>query len=972
MTPQRASGALRLAVLLTVLGCSTGKAASLFYITTSKTPYTSSYCSGFVPTNGAGFFTPSDQKVYIFIIVTDLGTTASMQALVYQPGGQLWATIQYPSAFSYGLNCFPSESVDISKATSFGLWSIQILVNGQQIGQTQFTLSNGNPTGPKIPGTNLQIDFYNSTDPQYQLSDDEINQVLQALSQYPPSQLAYLKILQVIPSPEPYNPHAAGDANSDTAFLGVPSLQTRTDSTVDYISGIGLELEYLTWNNLTPAQLQEWNSIPAQYGQDEFDFIYSIWHTASAGLLNTLQTDTSGDLIRAAFFMAALFTDWQTDLIYLYTSPPGNTAPPQMTTARVTLTPALWAFGNYQLFLSGNTIIGYQIGSADPVYWSKSSAPPLPSMVVSHLSTLSASCTPTALAFISAFGTTAPANEACSVTTSVSGVGVTATAATTSGGNWLQASLKPATSPSVLTVSVDAAGLAPGSYDGSITLSAFGAANMTIPVALTVLDPNTQVKAAGGDAQTGAAGKALPSPLVVQVTGSGGAPLAGVPVAFAVTSGAATLSASSVPTGSDGTARVTVTLGSSPGAVTVTATVAGLPSIQFHLTAVLPPTFATAGVVNAASNQPLLAPGALATVYGANFNPPATTFTNTTGTTTSGGVPVGVQPGTSVTYTQGCNFVVPAGSDLIFAGGSYVASFGSGTNSVNVALYADSNGKPGSLLESINLVNALTPTVAVAPFSSAASPTLLAGRQYWLVVSMANPNTSTSYWWFPSKADPGLTAQSLNGGPWGVNSSNRLGFTILASPKAGGLPLPTSLGGVTVSLGGRMAPLLFVGASQANFQVPYEMPPGTSTMVVTANGVAGSPASVSVAAAAPGIFVYGNNWAVVLNQDYSLNGPSNPARAGSYVMLYGTGAGAASPAVPTGGAAPASPLSTVTNVTATVNGVPATVAFQGLAPGFVGLLQLNLQVPALPSGTYPVQIAAGGVKSNSAWIAVSP
>jgi hypothetical protein len=76
----------------------------------------------------------------------------------------------------------------------------------------------------------------------------------------------------------------------------------------------------------------------------------------------------------------------------------------------------------------------------------------------------------------------------------------------------------------VLTVSVDAAGLAPGSYDGSITLSAFGAANMTIPVALTVLDPNTQVKAAGGDAQTGAVGQALPSPLVVQVTGSDGAP----------------------------------------------------------------------------------------------------------------------------------------------------------------------------------------------------------------------------------------------------------------------------------------------------------------------------------------------------------------------------------------------------------------------------------------------------------------
>jgi uncharacterized protein (TIGR03437 family) len=827
-----------------------------------------------------------------------------------------------------------------------------------------------------IPTTNQQIDFQNSTDPQFQLSDDEINQILNDLSQYPRSQLAHLKVFKILPSPDT---GLWESATSDTALFYVPNLQTRANWTFDYysvsVSGI---LEYLVWNNLTPAQVQEWGSFEDMAfpsgNQAEFNWEYSIWTTSgAANMLYDLQTLKIWKFIRSNFFWAALFTDWQTDLIYLYARPPGVSGVGQMTTAPVTLTPTLWAFGNYQFFLSGKTVIGYQIGTADPVYWPASFVQPLPSMVIPHLWTLSASCTPTALAFTWAVGTTAPANETCAVMSSPSGVGVTATAATTSGGNWLQVSLNPATSPSSLTVSVNAAGLAPGSYNGNITLSALEATDVVIPVALTVvLGPNTQLKAAGGDAQTGAVGKALSSPLVVQVTGSGGASLAGVPVAFAVTSGAATLSASSVATASDGTARVTVTLGSLPGAVTVTATVAGFPSIQFHLTAVLPPTVATAGVVNAASNQPLLAPGALATVYGANFSTPATVFANMTGTGTNGGVPVGVQPGTSVTYVAACNFVVPAGGDFVFAGGSYLASFGSGTNSVHVALYADSGGKPGALLEIITLVNVLTPSTSVVPFTSAASPTLLGGYQYWLAVSMANPSTSTSYWWFPSKADPGFTLQSVSGSGWGVGSSNRLGFTILASPKAAGLPLPTSVSGVTVSLAGRAVPLLYVGPSQANFQVPYETTPGTSNLVVTANGVAGSPASVTVAAAAPGIFVYGNNWAVVLNQDYSLNGPSNPAKAGSYVMLYGTGAGAASPAVPTGSAAPASPLSTVTNVTATVNGLPATVAFQGLAPDFVGLLQVNLQVPALPSGTYPVQIAAGGIKSNSASIAVTP
>ena len=827
-----------------------------------------------------------------------------------------------------------------------------------------------------IPTTNLQIDFQNNADPQFQLSDDEINQILQALSQYPRSQLAHLKVFKVLPSTDPNHSGLEGGATSDMAVLYVPNLQTRTNSPPDYRIGVNGVLAYLAWNNLTPAQVQEWDTFNnfspgSPSGPFEFASDYSDWYHNSANFLNTLQSDTSGVLIRSAFFLAALFTDWQTSLIYLYSNLGGG--PGQMSTAPVTLTPTLWAFGNYQLFLSGTTVIGYQIGTAPPVYWPDGTTQPLPSMVISHLWTLSASCTPAALAFTWGVGATAPANETCAVTSSPSGVGVTATAATTSGGNWLQVSLNPATSPSSLTASVNAAGLAPGSYNGNITLSALEATDVVVPVALTVvLGASTQLKAASGDAQTGAVGKALPSALVVQVTGSGGAPLAGVPVAFAITSGAATLSASSVSTGSDGTARVTVTLGSSPGAVTVTATVAGFPSIQFHLTAVLPPTIATAGVVNAASNQPLLAPGALATVYGANFSTPATVFTNMTGTGTNGGVPVGVQPGTSAIYVAACNFVVPAGGDFVFAGGSYLASFGSGTNSVHVALYADSGGKPGALLEIITLVNVLTPSTAVVPFTSAASPTLLGGYQYWLAVSMANPSTSTSYWWFPSKADPGFTLQSVSGSGWGVGSSNRLGFTILASPKAAGLPLPTSVGGVTVSLGGRTVPLLYVGPSQANFQVPYETTPGTSNLVVTANGVAGSPASVTVAAAAPGIFVYGKNWAVVLNQDYSLNGPSNPAKAGSYVMVYGTGAGAASPAVPTGSAAPASPLSTMTNVTATVNGAPAKLTFQGLAPNFVGLLQVNLQVPALPSGTYPVQIAAGGIKSNSASIAVTP
>jgi uncharacterized protein (TIGR03437 family) len=90
------------------------------------------------------------------------------------------------------------------------------------------------------------------------------------------------------------------------------------------------------------------------------------------------------------------------------------------------------------------------------------------------------------------------------------------------------------------------------------------------------------------------------------------------------------------------------------------------------------------------------------------------------------------------------------------------------------------------------------------------------------------------------------------------------------------------------------------------------------------------------------------------------------------VTLYGTGAGAVSPGVVTGNAAPNSPLSVATaDVKASINGVPATVSFAGLTPGSVGLLQVNLQIPPLANGTYLIQITVGGAKSNAASIAVA-
>jgi len=101
---------------------------------------------------------------------------------------------------------------------------------------------------------------------------------------------------------------------------------------------------------------------------------------------------------------------------------------------------------------------------------------------------------------------------------------------------------------------------------------------------------------------------------------------------------------------------------------------------------------------------------------------------------------------------------------------------------------------------------------------------------------------------------------------------------------------------------------------------------------------------------------------------------SNPAVAGTTVLLiYCTGLGAVTNQPATGSAALSSLLSkTMTTPTVTIGGASADVQFSGLAPGFVGLYQVNAAVPAAAAkgNAVPVLLSIGGVISNTATIAV--
>ncbi len=215
-----------------------------------------------------------------------------------------------------------------------------------------------------------------------------------------------------------------------------------------------------------------------------------------------------------------------------------------------------------------------------------------------------------------------------------------------------------------------------------------------------------------------------------------------------------------------------------------------------------------------------------------------------------------------------------------------------------------------------------------------------------------------------------FTAQVSPGALATIFGSN---FTGTGLDAIASLPLPSSLGGVSVLVNGVAARVLYASVNQINFQIPWETKTGSATVAVGINGLASSKVNVTVEAAAPGLFVQGSH-AAVQNSDFSLNSSGNPAKVGGTILAYLTGAGAVSNQPADGAAAGSDPLSQVTSTpSATIGGQNAKVSFAGLAPSFVGLWQVNVVVPSgLTTGDFPLTVTVGGQTSNSANVSVTP
>jgi uncharacterized protein (TIGR03437 family) len=207
---------------------------------------------------------------------------------------------------------------------------------------------------------------------------------------------------------------------------------------------------------------------------------------------------------------------------------------------------------------------------------------------------------------------------------------------------------------------------------------------------------------------------------------------------------------------------------------------------------------------------------------------------------------------------------------------------------------------------------------------------------------------------------------------------------------------PKTLGGVALRIGGELtkdetgskwiyspegseeAGLMFVGPSQINFQVPPGIVPGDSIAAQLKlpdgrlmHGIFG------ISPVHPGIFSISRNGrgqGEILNANKTLNSVDNPARPGSVVQIFATGAGDTEPRLAAGAPAPhyGDPVRTKVQPTVSIGGLDARVILSGISPGAVGRWRIEAQIPTnvAPGGEIPLIITAGEKTSNVVTIAI--
>lgn len=410
--------------------------------------------------------------------------------------------------------------------------------------------------------------------------------------------------------------------------------------------------------------------------------------------------------------------------------------------------------------------------------------------------------------------------------------------------------------------------------------------------------PPATVGVVQGDKQSGKPGQQLPQAFLVQVTDAGGNLLPGVPVNFTVlTPNTLTLLNQSSATDSNGRASALGVLGPIAGTFQVKIT-AGAASVNMSYTVTIPATGIQAvsggnqtGLVNTAFPAPLVVKVVDAGGLGVSGLP--VTFQVAGGSATLG------TPNATTDANGQAQTTVTAGATP----GAITVTATSG--SLIPAGFTLSSRLPGPT--NISFVNG-------ASFQPGISPGAIATVRGTAIVT------------------------KLQGT---VQPTNVIG------------PLPTTLAGATITFNGIAAPILSAsnqsGQESVTVQVPFEVTPGSVSVVVTSDTGASATVTTRVDPVSPGIFetVYnGQSYVVATKQfDGSYVTPDNPALRGDVICIYATGLGQTSPATGTNRAGVAGQL-VLDPLDTGLNNAGVRMVSAVYQPGSVGVFQVCMQVPA--------------------------
>jgi uncharacterized protein (TIGR03437 family) len=569
--------------------------------------------------------------------------------------------------------------------------------------------------------------------------------------------------------------------------------------------------------------------------------------------------------------------------------------------------------------------------------------------------TVTVTVSPSALpAFTYQIGTTTlPSAQTVSVKAS-SGTPTFTTAVTPVATPWLTVTPSTGTLPATLTVRVNPTSLPAATYSTAAVTVTVGALVTTIPVTLIVSPPPSTLTLSTL-ALTFTAPPSPPPAQTVTLTTNG------APISFTATSGSAWLT---VTTPLGGTSGIVFQGDQFPLTIAVDST--GLvPQTAPYVGKI---TVATSGAATTAKSQSITANLTVSTV------PPTVTSIWPSTLPVNG-------PAQTITIT-GTNFYPTT-----------VAKVKGVTAALVTTTYKDSNTILQAVLPASLLLTATTLKVLVtnpAPGGDSATFDVTVGNTPTVtaVVNAASYLTGTV---------AGTDIGTVSPGELVTVFGSNIGPTTPAPMSITAGVVDTTLGGVTVTVDGKAAPMIYASQNQLSIQVPYEVSIGKNKIVKVTNGAVGSATvTATIAATAPGVFTAdgsGTGGAAALNYStsakvYTLNTSTNLAKIGDIVILYLTGEGIYDAAPLLGGTSDTGfivPLTVkklplLTAPVVKIGGQAADVTdirfYAGPIPGSImGLLQINVVIPAAATtGTnVPVLVTIGGLTSQAGvGIAIHP